>query len=340
MSYIVPGPGRRPDAFFATKDTSQRPAAPGSRGQLPRLDEQLAATSWPPVLRNVVADDDRRTQALADGRLNTANAALHDVVRGLDDLLTLAASRIKAEPVKRARPARRDNAAVSAGAQLADLPLREVGALLHIPADDVDTVLAAVRQPSFDGRKARREALRSIKQLRRQLQEVDVTKNHSRLNRLRDFIVRLVLVLGTTVGSQSVSELVAGDPHVEAFLQVAVGALVSYALKGLVDVSLRARHDRNPTVRSAESHEALLSALADAAALTKPEAYANEHTVLAFRLLVRSAHSWVTCFEVHRPFTEKLQYWQALDRIAPTIRSGTLQDFETLHRQLKALTPA
>ena len=300
----------------------------------------MAFAGWPPALQKVVEDDFRRASALAGNRRRTADAALRDVVQGLDELLVLAAGHIQAGvPGRSKRLMRKTTPGAAAAGRLGDLPLGEIADLLGIPADEVDEVLDAIRNPAGRSRAERRDALKAIKQLREQLQQVETARDHSRLSRLMSFIMRIVLVLGTAVGSQSVSTLVAGDPQLDALIQTAVGALVAFALERVTSAARDVWRDHDPAVVALASHQALLTALADAEALGGSPAYENEHTIVAFRLLVRTARAWVACFQLDRDFGEKLEYWAALDEITDAIRERSVQDLQTLHRRLEALTP-
>lgn len=289
----------------------------------------MAVAGWPEDLQQVVQDDLRRTSALASYRWKTADTALQDVVRGLDDLLDLVAERIQAgEPKRSRRPTRKSTQGTAATALLAELPFADVADLLGIPADEIDDILELVTRRS---RADRRTALRAIKQLRAQLQHIEITKDHSRLSRLFSFIVRLFLVLGTAVGSQSVSELVAGDPQLDAMIQTGIGALVAFALERSTAALRDAWHEREPATVAAQAHKGLLTALADAAPTAD-----IERTVWAFRILVCSARAWVACFQVEWTFAEKLEYWQLLDEIPEAIRTDSV---DTVHQRLQALTP-
>ncbi|MFG1628490.1 hypothetical protein [Kribbella sp. NPDC049227] len=332
MSFIVPGQGKRNEEV-GRSEAGAPPFVPGAT-DLPAFEEppEVAVAGWPEELQQVVQDDFRRTSALASYRWKTADTALQDVVRGLDDLLDLVAERIEAgEPKRSRRQTKKATQGTAAAALLAELPFADVADLLGIPADEIDDILVLATRRS---RADRRTALRAIKQLRAQLQHIEITKDHSRLSRLFSFIVRLFLVLGTAVGSQSVSELVAGDPQLDAMIQTGVGALVAFALERSTAALRDAWHEREPATVAAEAHKGVLKALADAA-----PADDNERMVWAFRILVCSARAWVACFQLEWTFTDKLEYWQVLDEIPEAIRTDSADTLRTLHQRLEALTP-
>ena len=278
---------------------------------------------WPPALQKMVQDDFRRTSALAGYRWKTADAALVDVVRGLDDLLDLAADRIQdTEPKRSGRQTRK------ASPPTVDVSFDEVADLLGVPADELDGAIDDAGRPVRKSRTDRRTALRAIKQLRIQLQQVEVTMDHTRLTPLTGFIVRLVLALGTAVGSQSASELVAGEEHLDTLIPPAVGALAAFALERKTAALEDAWHEHKPATLAAQTHKDLLESLS--------EAEPTNDTAATFRLLVRSARAWVARFQLDWPATNKLEYWQALDDLPTAIRDDSLHP---LRDRLKTLAP-
>jgi len=152
--------------------------------------------------------------------------------------------------------------------------------------------------------------------------------DHARLAPLTGFIVRLALALGTAVGSQSPSELVAGDEHLDTLIPPAVGALAAFALERKTAALTDAWNEHKPATLAAQTHKDLLESLSEA----KP----TNDTAATFGLLVRSARAWFACFQLDWPATDKVQYWQALDELPDAIRDDSLQ---TLHDRLETLAP-
>ncbi|MEV5968311.1 hypothetical protein AB0L70_41480 [Kribbella sp. NPDC051952] len=307
MSFIVPGQGQKKEEAVGTQ-AGAKPLVPESI-EVPAPEElpELEFDGWPEELRQVVEDEFRRTSAFATYRWKMADDALVAVVRRLDDLLDLIE-----EQLEEATASRKSAPGTS------DLPFDEVADLLGIPADEVDQAIVdgrPVRKPRAD----RKTALRAIKQLRVQLEQIETTMDHSRLSRVSSSIVRPALVLRTAV------EL-ADDDALAAEVQPGVAALVAYALErsnaGLPD----AWHDRKPATNAADSHRALLDALA-----------AEDPT--AFELLVRSARAWVACFDQERPAADKVTYWQALEELPDAIRANSAETYQALHKTLELLTP-
>jgi hypothetical protein len=341
VSFIVPGQGKKNEEVIGTR-AGAKPLTPESTAPAPVEEPPVVEfAGWPPELQKVVEDDFRRTSALAGYRWKTADAALVDVVRGLDDLLDLAAARIReGEPRRSLRPTRKASAATAAAKLLAELPFAEVADLLGIPADEIDQAIDGAGRSVRGSRADRRTAERAIKQLRIQLQQVEITRDHSRLSRLINVIVRLVLVLGTAVGSQSAAALVTGDEHLDTAIQTAVGALVAFSLERTTAALRDAWQERKPATIAAQAHKDLLESLTAAKALAEPTDDPNEHTVLAFRVLVRSARAWVACFQLDWTFTEKLDYWQALDELPDALRTRSADDLQAIHHRLEALSPS
>jgi hypothetical protein len=306
VSFIVPGQGQKKEEAVESQ-AGAKPLVPESI-DVPAPEElpELEFPGWSEELQQVVEDEFRRTSAFASYRWKMADDALVAVVRRLDDLLDLVE-----EQIEEATASRKSASGTS------DLPFDEVADLLGIPADEVDQAIVdgrPVRKPRAD----RKTALRAIKQLRIQLEQIETTMDHSRLSRVSSSIVRPALVLGTAVGSQS--DLVEDDA---AAIQPAVAALVAYALErcnaGLPD----SWHDRKPGANAADSHQALLDAL-------------DAEDPTAFELLVRSARAWIACFDQDRPAADKVTYWQALEELPEAIRDGKLV---AVHKTLEGLTP-
>jgi hypothetical protein len=323
VSFIVPGQGKKNEEVIGTR-AGAKPLTPESTALAP-VEEPPAVefAGWPPELQKLVEDDFRRTGALAGYRWKTADAALVDVVRGLDDLLDLTADRIQdTEPQRSGRQTRK------ASPPTADVSFDEVADLLGIPADELNGAIDAAGRPVRRSRADRRTAQRAIKQLRIQLQQVEVTMDHTRLTPLTGFIVRVVLALGTVVGSQSASELFAGDEHLDTLIPPAVGALAAFALERKTAALADAWNEHNPAALAAQTRKDLLRSLSEA----KP----TDDTAATFGLLVHSARAWVACFQLDWPATDKLQYWQALDDLPDAIRDDSLQ---ALRDRLEALAP-
>lgn len=323
MSFIVPGQGKKNEEVVGTR-AGAKPLTPESTASAPVEEPPVVEIAgWPSELREVVEADFRRTSALAGYRWKSADEALVDVVRGLDDLLDLAAARIQdTEPQRSGRQTRK------ASAPTAEVSFDEVADLLGIPADELDGAIDDTGRPIRRSRADRRTAQRAIKQLRIQLQQVEVTMDHTRLTPLTGFIVRLVLALGTAVDSQSASELATGDEHLDTLIPPAVGALAAFALERKTAALADAWHEHEPATLAAQTHQDLLESLT--------EAEPTSDTAATFTLLVRSARAWVACFQLDRPATEKLEYWQALDDLPNAIRDNSLQP---LHDHLNTLAP-
>ena len=178
MSSIVPGPKKKLEDEITAARSGAKPLSTGDLN--PSAPQQVQLTGlddWPQPLRTVVEADYERVTALAANRRRTADHAVPDVVRGLGELLDLVADRLEADKPRLLR---------KSTAPSTDVPLEDVAELLGIPTDELD---------SMPGRGERRTALRTIKQLRGQLKELETSHDHSRLTRLDTFIVRLALVV-------------------------------------------------------------------------------------------------------------------------------------------------
>ncbi|MEI8412683.1 MULTISPECIES: hypothetical protein [unclassified Kribbella] len=176
MSSIVPGPQKKLEEEITAARSGAKPLNAGDLNpSAPRQEQLVGLDDWPPTVRKVVEADHDRVTALASSRRKTADLALPEVVHGLDELLDQIAERLQADKPRLLRkPA------------ATEVPLDDVAELLGIPPDDLAPA---------PGRAERRTALRTIKQLRAQLKELETSHDHPRLTRLVTFVVRLSLVL-------------------------------------------------------------------------------------------------------------------------------------------------
>jgi hypothetical protein len=173
VSSIVPGPQKKLESEIEAARSGAKPLNASDLNPVaPHVEDLTGLDDWPESVRSVVEDEHERVTALASNRRKTADLALPELVRGVDELLDLIAERLQADKPGLLRKSK---------ATPAD-ELDDVAELLGIPADEV--VPAA-------GRGELRTALRTIKQLRAQLKELD----HSRLTRMVTFVVRLALVI-------------------------------------------------------------------------------------------------------------------------------------------------
>jgi len=180
VSSIVPGPRKKLDEEIAAARSGAKPLDASALAPSAAPKQQLSGLDdWPGPLRAVVEADHDRVTALATHRRKTADLALPEVVRGLNELLDLITDRIEA-----GKPSllRKSTAAGTDGL------LEDVAELLGIPADDIGPA---------PGRSEHRAALRTIKQLRSQLKDLEASRDHSRLTRLATFIERLALAIDT-----------------------------------------------------------------------------------------------------------------------------------------------
>jgi hypothetical protein len=177
VSSIVPGPQKKLESEIEAARSGAKPLnASDLNPAAPHVEELTGLDDWPESVRSVVEDEHERVTALAGNRRKTADLAIPEIVRGVDELLDLIAERLQADKPRLLR---------KSSATPAD-ELNDVADLLGIPADELD--------PS-PGRGELRAALRTIKQLRAQLKELETSHNHSRLTRLVTFVVRLALVI-------------------------------------------------------------------------------------------------------------------------------------------------
>ncbi len=176
MSSIVPGPQKKIGEEIDAARSGAKPLDPSAlNASAPRQEQLTGLEDWPESLRAAIEAEHARVAALDSNRRRTADKAVSELVRCLDTLLDEIADRLQA-----------DKPRLFGKSTPATEPSEEVAELLGIPSDELD-------QPS--GRGEHRTALRTIKQLRGQLKDLETTPDHSRLTRLVTFIVRLAVVV-------------------------------------------------------------------------------------------------------------------------------------------------
>lgn len=174
VSSIVPGPQKKLEQEIDAARSGAKPLQAGDlNASAPPQEELTGLDDWPETLRAAVEAEHDRVTALATNRRRTADGALPQVVHGLGELLDQLADRLQADKPRMFGK----SSTASADDSIAEL--------LGIPADELT---------SAPGRGEHRAALRTIKQLRSQLKELETSHDHSRLTRLVTFVIRLAVV--------------------------------------------------------------------------------------------------------------------------------------------------
>lgn len=172
----MPGPQKKIGEEIDAARSGAKPLDPSAlNAPAPRQQQLTGLDDWPESLRTAIEAEHARVSALDSNRRRTADKAVPELVNRLDTLLDEIADRLQA-----------DKPRLFGKATPAAEPSEDVAELLGIPADELD-------QPS--GRGEHRTALRTIKQLRSQLKDLETTPDHSRLTRLATFTIRLALVV-------------------------------------------------------------------------------------------------------------------------------------------------
>lgn len=171
MSSIVPGPKKKLEEEITAARAGAKPLdASTLNPSAPRHEELTGLDDWPDTLRAAVEAEHTRLSALETNRRKTADRAVPAVVESLDTLLAditthLGKPRLFGKPTS----------------TTAD---PEIAGFLGIPTEDV-----AVPPSRGD----HRTALRTLKQLRSTLKDLEATPDHDRLTRLSTFTIRLAV---------------------------------------------------------------------------------------------------------------------------------------------------
>jgi hypothetical protein len=176
VSSIVPGPQKKIGEEIDAARSGAKPLDPSAlNASAPRQEQLTGLDDWPESLRTTIEAEYARVAALDSNRRRTADKAVPELVRRLDTLLDEIADRLQS-----------DKPRLFGKSTPSTEPSEDVAELLGIPSDELD-------QPS--GRGEHRTALRTIKQLRTQLKDLEATPDHSRLTRLATFTIRLAVVV-------------------------------------------------------------------------------------------------------------------------------------------------
>ncbi|GAA3107472.1 hypothetical protein JOF29_001688 [Kribbella aluminosa] len=186
MSSIVPGPKKKLEEEITAARSGAKPLdASALSPSAPRQEQLTGLDDFPESLRTAIEAEHTRLTALETNRRKTADRAVPAVVESLDALLTQITDHL-GKPRLFGKPT-----AVSE-------PTAEATELLGIPSGDLDT---------SPGRAEHRTALRTLKQLRAQLKDLETTPDHDRLTRLSTLTIRLSVALEATPDSATLIPL-------------------------------------------------------------------------------------------------------------------------------------
>lgn len=358
MSYSTPGPQRRDILSFLTPRRNEHSAVEQARHEAERLStrgprapredgavsrvrppkSQGTALGAPPALRSLFDHEQVRVDARGAGDTHLADRALREVVGDLNDLLDTAAAHVRRSGRGRSRQRVKDAipGLVAIGG-LSALPLDEVADLLDLPRDEADAALATLFKDGGISPAERHGTLRRIEELRAQLRQVELTRDHTLLDRLVGFIAKIALMVAVAVAAAPLGALAVGDPVIDEVVKAGVIALVAVALQYAAD-SVRDRHRRrDPYTVAREAHEALLTELPAAEALEDVPAYDGEHTVIRTRLSIRCSAARMASIPL--VWSDKRRYWEILDEIADALDRRSPGTLTHVRRKLRTLYP-
>lgn len=351
MSYSAPGPRRdthssgkpAPSVVEQARLEAERLAArqappPAVVSSRPPRPEEQSSAAGPPLLDHLIDQEQVRVVARAAGDTVLADRALGAVVRDLDVLLDAAAQQLRAqdeEQSDRAAQIRESLPQLLGG--LTAVPLVEVADLLDLPRASVDTVWESLASHGGVTPAERAAVLVGISDLRGQLQQAEMTRDHSLLDRLFGFVVKIAVLVGVAVAAAPLGALAVGESVVKEVVKAAVIGLVAVALQQASETVRDWRAARNPYAVAQAAHLALIDELATARGLRQRQAYEGEHTVLRVRLEVRSCVARVSAIPLE--WEDKQRYWAILDGITAVLDHSTPDELGPLRRQLIALNP-
>ncbi|TWD82382.1 hypothetical protein FB561_3512 [Kribbella amoyensis] len=345
MSFSASGP-RRDEWFKLSETYRQGAAAPDSDGDKPptevryesspREDSPQGAAA-PPLLQRLLDHEEQRAAARQAGDVSLAGRALQDVVRDLDILLASAAVQLRSgdHPRSRQRVKKAVPRLVAVSA-LGHLPFDDVADFLGLQRGVVADVLATLADQGVANQEDRRRALQQVEQLRAQLNEIEISREHSLLDRLLGALTRILALIALAIASAPLGALAVGDPVAAEVIKAGVIALVALSLQEASDAVRTWRQEHNPYVLARQAHEVLLTELAASGDLTDAvPAYEGEREVVRFRLELRCTNARLASLPITWP--AKHQYWQTLDDLATALADD--RPVDPIRRRLLALIP-
>ncbi|WP_116040810.1 hypothetical protein [Amycolatopsis palatopharyngis] len=355
MSYSVPGPGHEGGFFRRKREQTEsvvaqarqsadqlsagtRPPDREAVSHRPAREEERRTFREPPVLDRLLEHEGIRSAAHAAGDLRLADRALVDVVGDLDELLDSAATHLRGTGRGRSRQHVQEALPhLVAMSGVAALPLADVAEFLGLPREQVDEVLRTLARNGGISPAERHQALRNVEWLREQLRQVEVTKNHSLLERVLEFVSKFVLLWVVTIASAASGAFAVEEPVVKEVIKTAVVGLVAAALQLAANHALGERAKRDRATVAGNAHAALLADLPQAHALWDAPAYDGEHVVLRTRIGIRCCVARVASIPLDWP--DKRRYWDLLDAVNAALNEESPADLARLLRTLAALRP-
>ncbi|MGZ0151841.1 hypothetical protein ACXJJ3_32615 [Kribbella sp. WER1] len=175
MSSIVPGPKKKLEEEITAARSGAKPLdASALSPSAPRQEQLTGLDVFPDPVRAAIEAEHARLAALDTNRRKTADRAVPAVVASLDALLAQLTDQL-GKPRLFGKPAPLPE------------PSAEAAELLGIPADETSS-----------GRGDHRTAVRTLKQLRGQLKDLEATPDHDRLTRISTLTIRLAVALEAT----------------------------------------------------------------------------------------------------------------------------------------------
>src|SRR5687767_3756886 len=228
MSYSAPGPRRditssgEPTVVQQARLEAERLAArqappPAAPAAYSRAAAQ-PTSSEPPLLDHLIDQEQVRATARAAKDTVLADRALAAVVRDLDTMLDTAARHLR--QADRAQEIREALPQVLGG--LTAVPLVEVADLLDLPRASVDEAWDLLAEHGGITPAGRAAALTAISDLRGRLQQAEITRDHSLLDRLFGFIVKIAVLVGMAVAAAPLGALAVGESVVKEVVKAAV----------------------------------------------------------------------------------------------------------------------
>lgn len=245
--------------------------------------------------------NDERLAALRAQDDQLARAALRSVVDDLSLLLDSATRQVMQSGGQHTRKQVKKLAKKNlATATAAELPLAELADLLNVPREQVEIALQSLRTDGGMDLASREAALRQIRQLRAQLQLVVAKDDHSLLDKLVKFIVKIAQALAIAAAAAAAGTLAVGGKSIPfEVVRALIIALITVALKDAAAAidQHRATSDSHETAR-----ETLADVTAELASFTSAagtrSAYELERSILRIRLLVKTFKAQQALLEV------------------------------------------
>lgn len=250
------------ERWATTPTAATGPVRPRARKK-PERSKNLPVARKPiePTLHRIYRKDAERNHALASNDLARANLLLGEVAQDLDGILDHIYATLEAPGHSVQNKIKNKLPALLARNIYALLPFDELGDALNLSPQSISAVkseLAAHGRPDLRHIDAAKAA---IEDLRAELAQAQIAKDHSLLERIVAFVEKLATTMMIAAAAAPIAALAVADDVAKEVIKAAVTALIAVALSDFVKAAKQQMRFRDPYVRARTAHDRLLAEL-------------------------------------------------------------------------------